>query len=212
MKILPSETTGEVFTGVEIAKEMVTSLRDWVGSKVFTDPNSKFLDIYTKSGIFLLLLYGILMKTLSNTIPDSTERSQHILGNMLYGISPSMETALISRKTLYGNWSTEGNIKYIQGYREKVKANYKSVSKELNTMKFDVVIGNPPYNNDVYLDFVTLSHQLSSQYTCMITPAKWQAKGGEKNEKFRRDIVPYMSHIVYYPDCSDVFDITSWGG
>ena len=54
-----------------------------------------------------------------------------------------METALISRKTLYGNWSTEGNIKYIQGYREKVKANYKSVSKELNTMKFDVVIGNP---------------------------------------------------------------------
>lgn len=72
--------------------------------------------------------------------------------------------------------------------------------------------GTPPYNNDVYLDFVTLAHQLSSQYTCMITPAKWQAKGGEKNEKFRRDIVPYMSHIVYYPDCSDVFDITSWGG
>lgn len=46
----------------------------------------------------------------------------------------------------------------------------------------------------------------------MITPAKWQAKGGEKNEKFRRDIVPYMSHIVYYPDCSDVFSIGEVGG
>lgn len=70
----------------------------------------------------------------------------------------------------------------------------------------------PPYNNDVYLDFVTLAHQLSSQYTCMITPAKWQAKGGEKNEKFRRDIVPYMSHIVYYPNCSDVFEINDCSG
>lgn len=41
----------------------------------------------------------------------------------------------------------------------------------------------------------------------MITPAKWQAKGGLKNEAFRRDIVPYMSKIVYYPDCTDIFVI-----
>lgn len=72
--------------------------------------------------------------------------------------------------------------------------------------------GTPPYNNDVYLDFVTLAHQLSSKYTCMITPAKWQAKGGEKNEKFRRDIVPYMSHIVYYPNTPDVFYIGEAAG
>lgn len=46
----------------------------------------------------------------------------------------------------------------------------------------------------------------------MITPAKWQAKGGLKNEAFRRDIVPYMSKIVYYPDCSDIFEIGEVGG
>lgn len=143
MKILPSETTGEVFTGVEIAKEMVTSLRDWVGSKVFTDPNSKFLDIYTKSGIFLLLLYEVLMENLADTIADENERSNHILSNMLYGISPSLELALVSRKTLYGNWSTVGNIKYLQGYKDKVKKDFKGMDKELGTMKFDVVIGNP---------------------------------------------------------------------
>lgn len=74
-------------------------------------------------------------------------------------------------------------------------------------MKFDVVIGNPPYNNDLYLDFVQLGYQLSSNYVCMITPAKWQAKGGGKNEAFRRDIVPHMSKIVFYPDCTDIFAI-----
>lgn len=46
----------------------------------------------------------------------------------------------------------------------------------------------------------------------MITPAKWQAKGGDKNEAFRREIVPYMSKIVYYPYTNDVFNITSQGG
>lgn len=79
-------------------------------------------------------------------------------------------------------------------------------------MKFDVVIGNPPYNNDLYLDFVQLGHQLSSKYTCMITPAKWQAKGGKKNEDFRKNIVPYMGRIIYYPCVKDIFDITSVGG
>lgn len=79
-------------------------------------------------------------------------------------------------------------------------------------MKFDVVIGNPPYNNDLYLDFVTLGHQLSTKYTCMITPAKWQTKGGNKNERFRRDIVPYMSKIVFYLDAGDIFDIREMDG
>lgn len=46
----------------------------------------------------------------------------------------------------------------------------------------------------------------------MITPAKWQAKGGPKNEAFRRDIVPYMSKIVYYPDTGDIFRIRLQGG
>ena len=46
----------------------------------------------------------------------------------------------------------------------------------------------------------------------MITPAKWQAKGGTKNEQFRKDIVPHMSKIVFYPDCTDVFVIQDAGG
>ena len=46
----------------------------------------------------------------------------------------------------------------------------------------------------------------------MITPAKWQAKGGQKNEEFRRDIVPYMKDIVYYPREKDVFDISAMSG
>jgi hypothetical protein len=81
-------------------------------------------------------------------------------------------------------------------------------------MKFDVIVGNPPYNNDIYIDFVLMSKQLTcgQSQICMITPAKWQAKGGEKNEQFRREIVPYMSDIVYYPDAFELFNIREQEG
>ena len=46
----------------------------------------------------------------------------------------------------------------------------------------------------------------------MITPAKWQTKGGKKNEDFRKNIVTHMKEIVYYKDSKDVFDIGLSGG
>lgn len=79
-------------------------------------------------------------------------------------------------------------------------------------MQFDTVIGNPPYNNDLYIPFVELGHQIAMSYTLMITPAKWQAKGGKQNEQFRKKIVPYMRITVYYPDSRDIFNIDCQGG
>lgn len=64
------------------------------------------------------------------------------------------------------------------------------IEKEFGTVKFDVVIGNPPYNNDIYLDFVTLGDQLASKATCMITPAKWQAKGGARMKNSVKTLFP----------------------
>jgi len=79
-------------------------------------------------------------------------------------------------------------------------------------MKFDVVIGNPPYNKDLYLHFVNMGNNLARVCSLSITPAKWQAKGGNDNDNFRQNIVPYMKKIVYYPYCKDVFDIWEASG
>ena len=79
-------------------------------------------------------------------------------------------------------------------------------------MQPNLIIGNPPYDKDIYLDFVTQAHNLSTDSTVMITPAKWQAKAGKKNEEFRDEVVPYMRDIVYYPDTKEVFDILPVGG
>lgn len=218
MNVLPSEACGEVFTRADVANNVLKLLKAKPG--VFSNPNYRFLDIYTKSGVFLLLIYSELMQGLVGAIPDPELRSQHILGKMIYGISPSVETALISRKTLYGDWSIQGNIKVITGYKNDTgKRTFSNVSKEFNGMKFDVVIGNPPYNRGMDIDFVNLGYELSTKYCCMITPAKWQTAEADQKiaskmsyGEFRKKLVPHMSHVVFYPDCKDVFDIDQADG
>lgn len=81
---------------------------------------------------------------------------------------------------------------------------------EEKDLKFNVVINNPPYNNDVYLDFVELGDEMAKNCSVFITPAKWQAKVGEKNGKFRKNIVSGIKDIVYYPVATDAFTIKEW--
>lgn len=78
-------------------------------------------------------------------------------------------------------------------------------------MKFDTIIGNPPYNNDIYLEFINQLQPLTNQLS-MITPAKWYCKFDQINEQFRNTVLPYMSDIVFYRDTKDIFDIGEAAG
>lgn len=204
----------KILTPPKIAKEMVDALPDEVWNS-----HTTFLDPTCKSGIFLHEIYKKLMESdaVKTVYPDRKERHFHIINNQLYGIAMDKQCQLISMRTAYGQLKEDGHIISLSDYMAMVKNPdrrflYEILKKEFNTVKFDVVIGNPPYNNDIYLDFVQLGHKLSNKYSCWITPAKWQAKGGAKNEQFRKDIVPYMEKIVYYPYTKDVFDVTVGGG
>ena len=175
-------------------------------------PDTTFLDIACKSGRFLKALYNKLFNCAELSHLNPKDRHKNIIERQLYGLTFSPVAASVARTTLYNKPNITGNIHYIEGYIAKVKDN--KIKTELDRifgehMKFDVTVGNPPYNNDIYLDFVTLGHKLAKQYTCMITPAKWQAKTDgkpkgsktpDKNEQFRQNIAPYMEKIVFMPD------------
>lgn len=192
----------EVITPQNIVKDMV----DLLPQEVF-NPDATFFDPAVKSGRFLIEIYNRLMASpLLAHIPEQ-DRHNHIIEKQLFGFATSTTAATVVRKALYSDPLATGNIRFTSG-----KVTKESVQGAFNNMKFDVVIGNPPYNNDIYLDFVILGHSLASQYTIMITPAKWQAKGGAKNEDFRKKIVPYISKIAFYPDARDIFDIKMQGG
>ena len=75
-------------------------------------------------------------------------------------------------------------------------------------MKFNIVIGNPPYNKGMDLDFMDLGYRLSTEYTSMIVPAKWQivhpkavsASRKVTYDSFREKYIKHMSKIVFSYD------------
>lgn len=218
LEMLPDRTSKtNVLTPVRIAKEMVDLLPQDVWNS-----HTKFLDSACKSGIFLYEIQKKLMKTpsLIKEFPDAKVRRQHILKNQLYGIAMDGFSQLITIRTVYGHLTDDNNIICIAGYLNKIKTQTytefkNTLDKEFKQeMKFDVVIGNPPYNKGMDLDFVNKGYELSQKYTCMITPAKWQTAEANQNVaskisygQFREQIVTHMSRVCFFPDSFDVFDI-----
>ncbi|WP_454977339.1 Eco57I restriction-modification methylase domain-containing protein [Capnocytophaga leadbetteri] len=94
---LANLSNDEVFTSPAVVNRMLDTLPE----ALWSDPNAKFLDPFTKSGVFLREIAKRLMKGLETVIPDPQERLDHILGHQLYGIAITQLTALMARRTLY---------------------------------------------------------------------------------------------------------------
>jgi len=201
----------EVITPQWVVSDMV----DLLPQEIF-NPDATFFDPAVKSGRFLIEIYYRLMNSeqMKQAFPNEQDRHKHIIEKQLFGFATSPTAATVVRKTLYDNPLSTGNIRFTSDKLTKER-----VQGVFNNMKFDVVIGNPPYNKGMDIDFINLGFELSTKYCVMITPAKWQT--AEDNQRiaskmtygqFRKKIVPHMSNVVFYPDCKDVFDIYQCDG
>lgn len=225
------------FDRFKVDDKIVKGMVDLIDPALF-NPESKFFDPCCRYGEFLIEIKDRLMKSPSmvKKFPNEHSRSDYIIENQLYALMPDdkglkavrwalYNTALLKLPNIIGFKSDNEDysnyyraIKLWQYYiRNKTVFTDETVKTldslgELKDMKFTCVVSNPPYNDDVYIDFVNLGVAVTEQCGVYITPAKWQAKSGQKNEQFRKDIVPYMSKIVYYPSSKDVFDIGESGG
>lgn len=199
-----------IITPVPIAKEMVNILPEEVWNK-----DTTFLDPACKSGIFLHEIYLKLMETpaMIQEFPDKAERRKHILQNQLFGIALNPMCQLTSARTVYGTIKGENNIKLIDNYITIVKNKdtrffKEALEKEFNReMKFDVVIGNPPYQQatqSIYQNFIDLAIELNPHSIVMITKNNWLESNTLKNTRDKM-IGAGLKKVINYPIFGEVF-------
>lgn len=254
----------EVFTPPDFANQMLDTLtKEWgktYSKNLWEDKNIKFLDPGTKSGVYLREIVKRLNTGLARSIPDLTERVDHILTKQVYGIGITEMTSLLARRSIYCSkdargihsvarsfQSRTGNIWFERiehdwqgarcGYCGASKSEYER-SLDLEThayafihsnnikadvtqmygedMKFDVIIGNPPYQlsdggagtsaQPIYHHFVRQAKTLEPRFISMVIPARWYS-GGKGLDEFRNEMLndKRLRCIEDFPDSSDVF-------
>jgi hypothetical protein len=96
----------EVFTPPEFANRMLDTLAEaWAanngGANIWADSTVRFLDPFTKSGVFLREIANRLTKGLVSEMPDLQRRVDHILTQQVFGIGITYLTSLLARRSLY---------------------------------------------------------------------------------------------------------------
>ncbi|ATA90827.1 restriction endonuclease [Capnocytophaga canimorsus] len=114
---LANLSNDEVFTPPDIANQML----DTLPQELFSNPDAKFLDPFSKSGVFLREIAKRLLKGLEPQISDLQERIDHIMHHQLYGIGITELTAYLSRRSLY--CSTRANGKHSVTHFENENGN-----------------------------------------------------------------------------------------
>lgn len=111
----------EVFTPPEFAGRMLDTLAaawaaDNNGADIWADSTVRFLDPFTKSGVFLREITTRLTEGLKDEIPDLQERVDHILTQQVFGIAITQLTSLLARRSVYCSKHANGEHSIAQSF------------------------------------------------------------------------------------------------
>lgn len=192
----------EIVTPAKVADEMVAILPF---EELSEKADAKFLDIASKEGEFSVALFRRFGEKVK-------------LG--LYAIATSSLAYEFTRKvyTLLGI-PVENIYADFTSY-DLIGENNNEIIKQLTDMKFDTIIGNPPYQEEdggagasakpIYNQFVNVSKEVGSTYLCIIMPSRWMA-GGKGLDEFRNAMLNDKQiaelHDFMHPE--DVFPNTN---
>lgn len=208
----------EIFTPRHITERMIDDLLIDMNLSDFNQHPKKFLDLASKSGIYLLILYE---KLLENKVND------HIARNSLYAVATSSIAYEFTRKVFELMKFPIKNILDID-----CASSYDLIS-ELNrpyaadglkqyffkgnkNMKFDVVVGNPPYqdknvgNNNqavpIYNYFYDLAKITGNEYS-LISPARFLSNQGATPKSWNKKMLndKHLEIQYFNPKSMEVF-------
>jgi len=195
---------GEVMTPIDLVEEMLHKLP----KNVWTNPNLKWLDPCNGSGPFLSYVIKNLMFALRNWEPDDEKRYKHIIENMVYSCELQAKNQFIYL-CLVDPWDCYSCNVYTGSFLD---GGFDKHMKEVWGLdKFDITIGNPPYQSSsddirgsksIYNLFVDKSTKLSDM-VLMVTPSRWFLN--KNMEDFRNDMLSKYGLKLLNECDNDVF-------
>lgn len=215
----------------ESVTDGATSNLHWVSNEVTSSiyqRDTKILDINSKTGLYPLhsaisLYYQRVAENDDNHF-EADQVYQEILANNIYAIAKTPMAKTITERTLTGYRKYKTNVTYIESLTDTLKTDSeqgkKLVEEAFNKVKFDVVIGNPPYqeegearNEPIYHHFMDMAYQLADKVV-LITPARFLFNAGQTPKKWNDKMLSdkHLSVIWFDQNSSNIFPNTDIKG
>ena len=211
-KNIEKKKYGEVFTPVDFINNcMLKDIEDYWHNKynenIWTNDKLTWYDPATGMGNYPIAIYFKLFDGLKNKIKNIDKRKKHIIEHQLFMGELNKKNCFIIRQI----FNIDGKYKLNLHDGNSLDIDIKHV---FNVDKFDVTIGNPPYNEELtrvgakplynkFIEFYIDKCNILS----FITPSRWFA-GGKGLDKFRHMMINRhdILFIKHFDNASDIFD------
>jgi hypothetical protein len=215
-KDIEKKKFGEVFTPMNFINnnmliDLETHYKEKYDKNIYEDETLTWGDTTTGMGNFPIAIYLKLMEGLKMKIPNEKDRKKHILENMLFMAEYNKKNCFIVKQIL--NLNSDYKLNLYEGDSLKL-----DIKKEFGIDKFDIVIGNPPYNEELttkkgsatalYNKFVEYYIE-KCDLLCFVIPSRWFS-GGKGLDSFRKNMLERTDivYIKHFDDASKIFGNT----
>ena len=212
-KVIEKKKFGEVFTPMSfINNNMLCDLeayyKETYNKNIYEDETLKWGDTTAGMGNFPIAIYYKLMDGLKNKIPNEKDRKKHILEKMLFMAEYNKKNCFIVKQIF--NINNEFKLNLYEGDSLQL-----DIRKVFGITKFDIVIGNPPYNEELttkkgsatalYNKFVEYYIE-KCDLLCFVIPSRWFS-GGKGLDSFRKNMLERTDivYIKHFDDASKIF-------
>ena len=196
MKQFSRLSTSEIITPQAVAKKMVELLPK---EELLKQGTPRFLDMAAKQGEFALALidyFGMEVKEHIYSLP--TSKVSYEFTRKIYELLEMPITNIIEDFTTY----------------ELIEENQEKNIKQLQDMKFDVVVGNPPYQTEqqatsddpIFHRIVDVAYELAPK-AVLITPARFLFNAGKTPKQWNQKMLsdPHLKVAAYAPKSGELF-------